>query len=53
MENYRRFVQNNGKIAMPLNNLLKIGNFSWTVEAQKASEELKQVNDFYSMASTT
>lgn len=39
---YRRFIKNFATISKPLTNLLKKGNFSWTIEATQAFEELKQ-----------
>lgn len=39
---YRRFIKNFTTISKPLTNLLKKGNFSWTIEATQAFEELKQ-----------
>jgi hypothetical protein len=40
---YRRFIQDYGKIAAPLNRMLKKNNFTWTVAAEGAFENLKQV----------
>jgi hypothetical protein len=39
---YRKFVQNYGLLARPVNNLLKKGNFHWIVEAGAAFNLLKQ-----------
>ncbi|OIT36196.1 putative mitochondrial protein, partial [Nicotiana attenuata] len=39
---YRRFIQNFAIISKPLSDLLKKGNFIWTIEATEAFEELKQ-----------
>ena len=39
---YRRFVKNFSKIASPLTNLTKRGNFGWNGAAQEAFEELKE-----------
>ena len=40
---YHKFVKNYGRIATPLMTLLKKDAFSWTLEATKAFEDLKQV----------
>jgi hypothetical protein len=40
---YRKFVKNYGRITTPLMTLLKKDAFSWTPEATKAFEDLKQV----------
>ena len=39
---YRRFVQNYGTIAAPLTQLLKLGAFKWTDEAQIAFARLQE-----------
>lgn len=39
---YRRFIKGYGVVSRPLNNLLKKGGFSWTDEATKSFEQLKQ-----------
>ena len=38
---YRRFVQNYGRIARPLYNLLKNDGFKWNEEAEEATRKLK------------
>ena len=40
---YYKFVKNYGRIEAPLMTLLKKDAFSWTLEAMKAFEDLKQV----------
>jgi hypothetical protein len=40
---YRRFIQNYGKIAAPINRMLKKNNSTWTIAAEGAFENLKQV----------
>lgn len=39
---YRRFVQNYGRFATPLSQLLKKGMFEWTEETQLAFDTLKR-----------
>ena len=39
---YRRFVKNFSKLASPLTDLTKKGNFGWNGAAQEAFEELKE-----------
>ncbi|TYK18018.1 Retrotransposable element Tf2 [Cucumis melo var. makuwa] len=39
---YRRFVQNDGSVAAPLTQLLKLGAFKWSDEAQMAFEQPKE-----------
>lgn len=38
---YRRFVQNYWNVAAPITQLLKLGAYKWTEEAQEAFEKLK------------
>jgi hypothetical protein len=40
---YRRFIQDYGKIAVPLTRMLKKNNFTWTPSAEAAFEHLKHV----------
>ena len=39
---YRNFVENYGRIAAPLTTLLKKDAFSWTLEATKGFEHIKE-----------
>ncbi|GLT61287.1 hypothetical protein SLA2020_340060 [Shorea laevis] len=39
---YRRFIQDYGKIAAPLNRMLKKNNFAWTAAVEGAFENLKE-----------
>jgi len=39
---YRRFIQDYGKIARPLTQLLKKGGFGWTDESTRAMDKLKR-----------
>jgi len=39
---YRRFIHNYGKLARPLTQLLKKGNFTWTEAGTWALEQLKE-----------
>jgi len=38
---YRRFILNYGRMARPLTQLLKKGNFEWTEESTNAMQQLK------------
>ena len=38
---YRRFIYNYGRLARPLTQLLKKGNFGWTAESMEAMQQLK------------
>jgi len=40
---YRRFIHNYGRMAKPLTQLLKKGNFVWTEESTNAMQQLKNV----------
>lgn len=38
---YRRFIHNYGRMARPLTQLLKKGNFAWTEESKRAMQQLQ------------